>query len=217
MRAAIAAAMSRSKRDIPHVYLSMTIDMTAAAAWLAAENKQRSVERRLLPIALLVKAVAAGLADVPELNGFWIDGRFEPGDGIHVGCAIALRGGGLIAPAIHDANRKDLDAIMQELVDVTARARQGSLRSSELSDPTITVTNLGELGVEQAYAVIYPPQVAIVAFGRMMQRPWVVEDRVEPRTTVTATVSADHRAIDGRRAGQFLAAVDRYLQKPAAL
>lgn len=217
MRAAIAAAMSRSKREIPHVYLSTTIDMTAAAAWLAAENQQRSVERRLLPIALLVKAVAAGLADVPELNGFWIDGRFKPGDGVHVGCAIALRGGGLVAPAIHEANRKDLDAIMRELVDVTARARQGSLRSSELSDPTITVTNLGELGVEQAYAVIYPPQVAIVAFGRMMQRPWVVQDRVEPRTTVTATVSADHRAIDGRRAGQFLAAVDGYLQKPAAL
>jgi pyruvate dehydrogenase E2 component (dihydrolipoamide acetyltransferase) len=217
MRAAIAAAMSRSKREIPHVYLSTTIDMTAAAAWLAAENVRRSVDHRLLPIALLVKAVAAAATDVPELNGFWIDGRFTPAAGVHVGCAIALRDGGLVAPAIHDAHRKNLDTIMQELLELTARARRGSLRSSELSDPTITVTNLGELGVEQAYAVIYPPQVAIVAFGRMMRRPWVVEDRVEPRMTLTATVSADHRAVDGRRAGQCLAAIDRYLQTPEAL
>jgi pyruvate dehydrogenase E2 component (dihydrolipoamide acetyltransferase) len=217
MRAAIGAAMSRSKREIPHVYLSNTIDLTPATTWLAARNQQQSVERRLLPIALLLKAVAKAVEDVPDVNGFWADGRLTTSDRVHVGCAIALRDGGLVAPAIHDTNRKDLDTIMQALVDLTARARQGSLRSSELSDPTITVTNLGELGVEQAYAVIFPPQVAIVAFGRMMQRPWVVQDRVEPRTTVTATVSADHRAIDGRRAGQFLAAVDRYLQKPAAL
>jgi pyruvate dehydrogenase E2 component (dihydrolipoamide acetyltransferase) len=217
IRAAIAAAMSRSKREIPHVYLSTTIDMTTAAAWLAVENQRRSVERRLLPIALLVKAVARAVTEAPELNGFWIDGRFTPGAGVHVGCAIALREGGLVAPAIHDTDRKDLDAVMQALLDVTARARRGSLRSSELSDPTITVTNLGELGVEQAYAVIYPPQVAIVAFGKVTERPWVVAGRVEPRTMLTATVSADHRAIDGRRAGQFLAAVDRHLQQPEAL
>jgi pyruvate dehydrogenase E2 component (dihydrolipoamide acetyltransferase) len=217
MRAAIAAAMSRSKREIPHLYLSTTIDMTATATWLAAQNAQRGVERRLLMVAPLLKAVARAVGDVPQANGFWIDGRFTPGERTHVGCAIALRDGGLVAPAIHDTDRKDLDTIMQELLDLTDRARRGSLRSSELSDPTITVTNLGELGVEQAYAVIYPPQVAIVAFGKMMQRPWVVHDRVEPRTTLTATVSADHRAIDGRRAAQFLAAVDRYLQVPAGL
>ena len=217
MRAAIAAAMSRSKREIPHVYLATTIDMTAAAAWLAAQNQQRGVDRRLLPIALLLKAVAKAVEDVPDVNGFWVDGRLTASDRVHVGCAIALREGGLVAPAIHDTNHKDVDTIMQALVDLTARARQGSLRSSELSDPTLTVTNLGELGVEQAYAVIYPPQVAIVAFGKAMQRPWVVDGRVEPRTTVTATISADHRAVDGRRAGQFLAAVDRHLQAPAAL
>jgi pyruvate dehydrogenase E2 component (dihydrolipoamide acetyltransferase) len=217
MRTAIAAAMSRSKREIPHVYLSTTIDMTAAAAWLAARNQQQSVEQRLLPVALLLKAVANALGDVPALNGFWIDGQFRPGAGVHIGCAIALREGGLVAPAIHDTDRKDLDTIMRELLDLTGRARGGSLRSSELSDSTITVTNLGELGVEQAYAVIYPPQVAIVAFGRVLPRPWVVGDRVEPRAMMAATVSADHRAIDGRRAGQFLAAVDRHLQAPAAL
>lgn len=217
MRSAIAAAMSRSKREIPHVYLSTTIDMTKAMAWLAAENEKRGVERRLLPVVLLLKAVARAIADVPGLNGFWIDGTFKAGAGVHVGCAIALREGGLVAPAIHDMDRKDMDTIMGELLDLTARVRGGSLRSSELSDPTITVTNLGELGVEEAFAVIYPPQVAIVAFGRVMSRPWVVDGRVEARTVLTATISADHRAVDGRRAGQFLAAIDRRLQIPEQL
>jgi pyruvate dehydrogenase E2 component (dihydrolipoamide acetyltransferase) len=151
------------------------------------------------------------------MNGFWVDGRFVPGPGVHIGCAIALRGGGLVAPAVHDADRKQVDAIMTELTDLVARARRGTLRSSELSDPTITVTNLGDLGVESTFAVIYPPQVAIVAFGKPMMRAWVVGDRVEPRTVLTATVSADHRAVDGRGAGQFLAAVERWLQQPEAL
>jgi pyruvate dehydrogenase E2 component (dihydrolipoamide acetyltransferase) len=216
MRAAIAAAMSRSKREIPHLYLSTTIDMTAAADWLASENKMRSVEQRLLPIALLLKAVAKALGEVSGLNGFWLDGSFRPAAGVHVGCAIALRDG-LVAPAIHDTDRKDLDTIMRELLDLTARARRGTLRSSELSDATITVTNLGELGVEEAFAVIYPPQVAIVAFGRLMPRPWVVDGRIEARTMLTATMSADHRAVDGRRAGQCLAAIDRHLQAPGQL
>jgi pyruvate dehydrogenase E2 component (dihydrolipoamide acetyltransferase) len=216
MRAAIAAAMSRSKREIPHVYLSTTIDMTAATTWLASENQKRSVEQRLLPIALLMKAVAKALGEVSGLNGFWLDGRFAPAAGIHVGCALALRDG-VVAPAIHDTDRKDLETIMRELVDLTTRARRGSLRSSELSDATITLTNLGELGVEEAFAVIHPPQVAIVAFGRVMLRPWVVNGRVEVRTMLTATMSADHRAVDGRRAGQGLAAIDRHLQAPGQL
>jgi pyruvate dehydrogenase E2 component (dihydrolipoamide acetyltransferase) len=217
MRSAIAAAMSRSKREIPHVYLATTIDMTAAMTWLVSENQKRSVEQRLLPIALLVKAVAKALGEVKGLNGFWVDGAFKAADGVHVGCAIALRDGGLVAPAIHDTDRKDLDTIMRELIDLTARARRWTLRSSELSDATITVTNLGDLGVEEAFAVIYPPQVAIVAFGKLMSRPWVVEGRVEARTMLTATMSADHRAVDGRRAGQCLAAIDKHLQTPGQL
>lgn len=217
MRAAIAAAMSRSKREIPHVYLSTTIDMTNALAWLAAENQKRAVERRLLPVVLLLKAVARALGDVPELNGFWVDGAFRSGTGVHVGCAIALRDGGLVAPAIHDVDRKDLDTIMTALMDLTARARSGTLRSSELSDSTITVTNLGDLGVEAAFAVINPPQVAIITCGRVAPRPWVVDGRIEPRRVMTTTISADHRAVDGRRAGQCLAAIDRRLQAPEQL
>ena len=217
MRAAIAAAMSRSKREIPHLYVSTTVDMTAALGWLTTENSKRTVERRLLLIPLLIRAVAKAVGEVPGVNGFWVDGRFAAGTGVHIGCAIALRDGGLVAPAIHDADRKPVDTIMTELTDLVARARRGTLRSSELSDPTITLTNLGDLGVESTFAVIYPPQVAIVAFGKPMMRPWVVGDRIEPRMVLSATVSADHRAVDGRRAAQFLAAVERWLQQPEGL
>jgi pyruvate dehydrogenase E2 component (dihydrolipoamide acetyltransferase) len=151
------------------------------------------------------------------LNGFWTDHGFAPGSGVHVGCAIALRGGGLVAPAVHDVDRKPLDALAREFGDLVKRARAGGLRSSEMSDATITVTNLGDLGVESAYAIIYPPQVAIVGFGRIVERPWVVDGRIEPRSVVTVSVSADHRATDGRGAGLFLTSIDRALQTPESL
>jgi pyruvate dehydrogenase E2 component (dihydrolipoamide acetyltransferase) len=217
MRAAIAAAMSRSKREIPHLYLATTVDMSRLLGWLAAENDKRSVETRLLPIALLLKGVAQAVVEVPDVNGFWIDSAFRPGTGVHVGCAVALRDGGLVAPALHDVDRKDLDTVMRELRDLITRARAGALRSSELSDSTITVTNLGDLGVETAFGIIYPPQVALVGLGRVAQRPWVFDGRVEPRPVMTASVSADHRAVDGRRAGLFLSAIERWVQKPETL
>jgi pyruvate dehydrogenase E2 component (dihydrolipoamide acetyltransferase) len=217
MRAAIAAAMARSKREIPHYYLSTTIEMTTALAWMRAENERRAMTDRLLPIALLLKAVALALHDVPELNGFWANGGFQPSAAVHVGCAISLRGGGLIAPALHDADRKDLATLMRELRDLTSRARAASLKSSELADSTITVTNLGEQGVDATFGVIYPPQVAIVGFGRISDRPWVASGQVGVRPLMTATLSADHRASDGHRGGLFLSAVDRGLQTPDKL
>jgi pyruvate dehydrogenase E2 component (dihydrolipoamide acetyltransferase) len=217
MRAAIAAAMTRSKREIPHFYLSSTIEMTRVEAWLTAENAQRAVAERLLPVVLLLKAVARGLADVPELNGFWMNEAFRKGSGIHVGCAISLRGGGLVAPALHDVDKKPLSTLMAELRDLINRARTGSLRSSELSDSTITVTNLGDMGVESTYGVIFPPQVALVGFGKVTRRPWAVGDIVAVRPLMTTTLSADHRAVDGHRGGLFLSALDRALQEPEHL
>jgi len=217
MRSAIAAAMARSKREIPHYYLSSTIDMSAALAWLRAANDKRSVTERLLPAVLLLKAVALALRDVSELNGYFVDGGFRKGAGIHVGVAISLRGGGLVAPALHDADKADLPTLMRQLQDVVARARAGSLKSSELADSTITVTNLGEQGVESTFGIIYPPQVALVGFGRISERPWVVSGKLDVRPLLTATLSADHRATDGHRGGVFLAAVDRLLQVPETL
>ncbi len=217
MRGAIAAAMARSKREIPHYYLSTIIDMSTALAWLRAENEKRAVTERVLPVALLIKAVGLGLREVPELNGHWIDGAFRPGAGIHIGCAVSLRGGGLVAPALHDVDTMDLATLMRRLADLVARARSGSLKSSELSDPTITVTNLGDQGVDAAFGIIYPPQVALVGFGKISERPWVGSAAIEARPLLTATLSADHRATDGHRGGVFLTAVDRLLQTPERL
>lgn len=217
MRSAIGAAMARSKRDVPHYYLSTDIDMSAALAWLRAENEKRPMTERMIPAVLLIKAVALALRDVPELNGHWVDGALRRAGGIHIGCAISLRGGGLVAPALHDVDRSALPALMRNFQDLVARARAGALRSSELADPTITVTNLGDQGVDAAFGIIYPPQVAIVGFGRISNRPWAAGDRIEARPLVTATLAADHRATDGHSGGIFLTAVDRWLQAPETL
>jgi pyruvate dehydrogenase E2 component (dihydrolipoamide acetyltransferase) len=217
MRHAIAAAMSRSKREIPHYYLATEIDLHRALAWLEDANRSRPVEERLLPAALLLKAVAVALREVPELNGFWVEGAFRPGDGVHLGVAVSLRGGGLVAPAIHDADRKSLDELMAALRDLVQRARAGTLRSSEMSDPTITVTNLGDQGVETVFGVIYPPQVALVGLGRVVERPWAEDGLLGVRPVLTATLSGDHRATDGHRGGLFLAALERILQEPEKL
>jgi len=209
--------MARSKREIPHYYLATTIDMNVALAWLRAQNEKRTITERLLPAVLLIKAVALALREVPELNGHWIDRGLRKGAGIHVGCAISLRGGGLVAPALHDADQTDLAALMRRLQDLVARARAGSLKSSELADPTITVTNLGDQGVDAAFGIIYPPQVTLVGFGRIAERPWIGSDKIEARPLMTATLSGDHRASDGHRGGVFLTVVDRLLQTPEKL
>ena len=217
MRKAIGAAMSRSKREIPHYYLAETIPMHKALEHLARANESRPVIERVLMGALQLKAVALTLRKFPELNGFWRDGAFEPGRGVHVGVAISLRQGGLVAPAIHDVDQRSLEELMRALADLVKRARAGSLRSSEMSDPTITVTNLGEQGVETVYGVIYPPQVALVGFGRIAERAWAEDGALRAASVVTATLSGDHRASDGHRGARFLAALREQLQRPEEL
>lgn len=217
VRRAIAAAMARSNREIPHYYLETGVDMSRALAWLADENMRRPVERRLLPVALVLRAVVRALAAVPELNGYWVDGRHQQFEAVHVGFAVSLRNGGLVVPALLDAHRQSVDEVMASLHDLITRARAGRLRSSELSDATITVTSLGDLGVEKVFGVIYPPQVALVGFGRIMDRPMVDEGTVAVRPHLSATLAADHRATDGRRGGQFLGALVRALEEPATL
>jgi pyruvate dehydrogenase E2 component (dihydrolipoamide acetyltransferase) len=217
MRHSIAAAMSRSKREIPHYYLSTTIDLEPALSWLAQENEKRSVENRLLLGVLFLKAVALALREVPELNATWDSDHVVLNPAIHVGVAITLKQAGLIAPALHDTDKLSLDELMCAFRDLVNRTRSGALRSSELSDPTITVTSMGEQGVEALFGIVYPPQVAIVGFGKTVERPWVVNGAVVPRRVVTATLSADHRVSDGHRGGLFLSAVARFLQQPETL
>ena len=217
IRRAIGAAMSRSKREIPHYYLLETVSMLRASEWLARENDKRPLPERLLMAVLLLKASALACKAVPETNGHYRDGAFTPSAAVHLGVAISLRRGGLVAPAIHDAAERPLADLMKGLSDLVRRARAGSLKSSEMSDPTITVSNLGDTGVEATFAIIYPPQVAIVGFGRIAPRPWVEGEALVARPAVTATLSADHRASDGHRGALFLAEINRLLQAPESL
>ena len=217
MRRAIAAAMSRSKREIPHYYLSEAIPMERALAWLQERNAALPITERILPAVLQLKAVALALRRVPQLNGFYRNNAFEPVAAVHTGVAIALRGGGLVAPALHDVAAKPLAPLMRELADLVQRARAGSLRSSEMSDPTITVTNLGDQGVEAVFGVIYPPQVAIVGFGAVAPRPWVQDGSVRALPVCTASLAADHRVTDGHQGALFLAELRALLQTPEKL
>jgi pyruvate dehydrogenase E2 component (dihydrolipoamide acetyltransferase) len=214
---AMAAAMARSKREIPHYYLSATIDLEPAMAFLAAENAGRPIDRRIVPGVLLLKATALALRATPELNGFFEDGTLRPAEAVHLGTAVSLRGGGIVAPAIHRADELSLEDLMQRLSDVVRRARAGRLKSSELSDSTATVTSLGDRGSETVYGVIYPPQVALIGFGRISERPWVYAGQVVSRPLVVASLSADHRASDGHRGAAFLRALEDKLKEPESL
>lgn len=217
MRQAIAAAMSHSNREIPHYYLQQVVDFSACEAWLAQFNAERAPVHRLLGAALLLKATARALAAVPQLNGFYRDGAVRLSDAIHVGWAVALRGGGLIAPAIHNADGMCLADVMLAMRDLVRRARSGGLRSSELADPTVTVTSLGDRGADSVQGVVVPPQLALIGFGRVAVRPWVDGGQVVARPLVQVSLAADHRASDGHVGSLLLAAINAALQQPEQL
>ena len=217
MRQAIAAAMSLSNSEIPHYYLSTSINMTPALEYLEELNKQRSIENRILPVAILVRAVVLALKEVPQLNGFWQNNSSEISKEIHPGIAIALRKSGLITPALLDAQNMNLNDTMSNISDLITRTRAGKLRSQEMTKQTITITNLGDLGVQSVYGVIYPPQVAIVGLGSIVDTPWAVGDTLCVRKVMQATIAGDHRATDGRTGARFLDKLSQILQKPEEL
>ena len=214
MRAAIAAATSRSKREIPHYYLTHTVELSAALAALEARNASRPPTERVLPAALVLRAVARALRKHPELNAHFVDGRVLPRDSVGLGVAISLRGGGLVAPSIARADELELDALMAALTDLVERARAGSLRASQMAPGSLTATSLGERGVDVVVPVIFPPQVAIVGVGTLATRPWVVGDVCLPRPTLTLSLAADHRVTDGHAGARFLARVADLLVRP---
>ncbi len=217
MRTAIAAAMARSKREIPHYYLKHQVDITACEHWLAEKNASLPPDNRLLLGALPIKAVALAARRFPAFNGFYRNNKFEPAQAVHIGVAIAIRGGGLAAPALHDADQLSLEELMSHMRDLVQRTRAGRIRGSEMSDPTITVSSLGERGVEALYGIIYPPQVAIVGIGKAVVRPWVIDGAIGPRSVITMTLSGDHRVSDGHAGALFLAEIGKLLQEPGKL
>jgi pyruvate dehydrogenase E2 component (dihydrolipoamide acetyltransferase) len=209
--------MERSKREIPHYYLGHTIDLGRTIPWLDALNDDRPITTRILPAVPLLKATALALTRTDGLNGHMVDGTFRRSDRVHLGVAVSLRGGGLVAPAIHDADQMSLDDLMAALSDLVARARAGKLKGSEMTDATATVTNLGDRGVDVTFPVIIPPQVAIIGFGRIADGPAVVDGQLVIRPMVQVSLAADHRVTDGHTGGLFLLGIERLLQEPELL
>ena len=216
-RNTIAALMSRANREIPHYYVATTVDMLAVTTWLRSGNRERPVSERIIPAAALLKAAALAAREYPQLNGFWEDDSFVADEDVHLGVAINVRHGALVAPAIHSAADLDLASLMERLRDLVARARNGRLTRAELIEPTLTVTDLGDQGVEEVIGVIYPPQVALVGVGRLVHRPWAVDGLLGVRPVVRLTLSGDHRATDGFTGARYLATMDRLLQAPEEL
>jgi pyruvate dehydrogenase E2 component (dihydrolipoyllysine-residue acetyltransferase) len=217
MRQAIGRAMARSKREIPHYYVSSTIDVSVFQQWFEAANEERTVADRMLSAAPLLKAVAIALKHVPALNGTYEDDVHRPSSDVHVGVATAIRGGGLVAPAIHDADQLSPDEVMKRLRDLVARVRAGRMRGTEMSDPTVTLSILGEGTADSLNPVIYPPQVAIIGCGAIRRRPWIVDGAIAVRNVMSVTVAGDHRVSDGRAAARFLNRLDAILQEPNSL
>ncbi|MFE1875812.1 2-oxo acid dehydrogenase subunit E2 [Streptomyces sp. NPDC059496] len=195
--------VSHANREIPHYYLSTKIDLAAAMAWMRDRNAGRPVAERLVPAALLLKSVALAARQVPELNGYWKDEALIPSHTVRLGVAVSLYGGGLVTPALTDADTMSLPELMATLRGLVSRARGGRLRASETTDPTLTVTNLGDQGLEAVFGVIYPPQVALVGLGRVIEQPVAVAGMLTVHPTVTATLSADDRASDWCDRGAF--------------
>lgn len=217
MRGLIAERMSTSNREIPHYHLERDVDLTVLLAWLEESNTYRPIAGRVLPAAVYIRAVALAAARHPEVNGFWVDGGFEPGEAVNVAMAISLRRGGLVTPHIADADDRDLDEIMEMLRERVAASRTGSLRGSWMTGSTITITNLGDTGADLVHGVISPPQVALVGFGRVSERPWVVDGDVVARSIVTVSLAADHRATDGATGSRFLTTLAELLEHPEEL
>lgn len=214
---AMARTMERSNREIPHFHVASTIDLEPAMAFLGELNRVRPSGARVLPAAVLLRAVAAASRAVPDVNGWWRDGAPVAAPTVAIGMVVSLRGGGLLTPTLTDPDRCTLDELMDRLRGTVQRARRGSLRSSDIEPATLTVTNLGERGAEVVHGVIQPPQLALVGFGRIVERPWVHGGEVVPRRVVTASLAADHRAVEGHVASRFMSRLERELLDPAAL
>jgi pyruvate dehydrogenase E2 component (dihydrolipoamide acetyltransferase) len=217
MRAAIARRMVDSKREAPHFYVETEVSMTAALDFVTVtRSRGGEASPRITVTALLARACAVALGSNPRLNAVWSERGLEQVDSVNLGVAVALDDG-LIAPALLGANALTLAELAEALSDLVARARAKRLRAPELSEGTFTLSNLGMFDVSQFTAIVVPPQVAILATGRTIERPVVLDGQIVASPMMAATVSADHRALDGADVAVFLESFKSLLEAPEQL
>jgi pyruvate dehydrogenase E2 component (dihydrolipoamide acetyltransferase) len=215
MRAAIARRMVQSKQQAPHFYVSSDIELDALAERSAAENEARASDARVSITVYLLRALALTLAEHPAFNAVWDGETLVRVDSVNIGVAIALDEG-LIAPALLDCEARSVEDLAAALRDLVARTRSGRLRAPEMSEATFTLSNLGMFDVTAFTAIVTPPQVAILATARAEPRPVVRDGEVVVRRMMTATLSSDHRVVDGVGAARFLETFKGFVQEPLA-
>jgi pyruvate dehydrogenase E2 component (dihydrolipoyllysine-residue acetyltransferase) len=207
--------MAESKREVPHFYVSTEIEMDAVRAHVEALNVAAAGPRVTLT-ALLVRACSLALREHEGLNAVWAKGGLEISTEINIAVAIALEQG-LVAPALLDCDSLDIRATAAALEDLVERARQGRLRGREMTEGTFTLSNLGMFDVTQFTAIVTPPQVAILATGKVDRLPRFAGEQVVPRRLMIATLSADHRAVDGADVARFLGTLKSRIESPEGL
>ncbi len=215
MRRAVARRMVESKREAPHFYVSTEIEMDAAVSHVETLN-EAAEGLRVTVTALLIRACALALREHERLNAVWAADGLELATEINIGVAIALDDG-LVAPALLGCDSLGIPATAAALQDLVERARHGKLRGREMTDGTFTLSNLGMFDVSQFAAIVTPPQVAILAAGKVNRLPRFAGDEVVARRLMTVTVSADHRAVDGADVARFLGTLKSGIESPGSL
>jgi pyruvate dehydrogenase E2 component (dihydrolipoamide acetyltransferase) len=211
----MADRTTRAWQEVPHFFLSRDVDASRLESWRAAARRKPGAER-LSHTDLLVKICAEALKRHPRVNASWRDGAVVGGSGVNVGIAVAIDDG-LVVPVVHHADTLELGAIAARRVEAVDAARAGKLRPEDVQGGTFTISNLGMYGVDAFQAIVNAPQAAILAVGRILEKPVAVNGEVVVRPVLTLTVSFDHRVVDGARGAEFLDTLAELVEEPAGL
>ena len=217
MRQVIADRLLESKRNIPHFYLTLDCNVTELLAFREKTNQALlSLNKKISINDLVVRAAALALQDFPGLNASWQEGQIIQNSSVDLSVAVALQEG-LITPIVKEANNKSLTALSDEIKQLAIKAKENRLKPEEFQGGGLTVSNLGAYGIDQFFAIINPPQAAIVAVGSVIKKPIVLGDLVVIGDMMTISLSCDHRLVDGALAASFLSKIKLYLEKPFLL
>jgi pyruvate dehydrogenase E2 component (dihydrolipoyllysine-residue acetyltransferase) len=216
MRKTIATRLSQSLGPVPHFYLTIEVDMKRAKELRESANSL-DPNLKLTYNDIIIKASTAALRLHPEVNASFMGDKIRMHNRVHIGMAVAVDGGGLITPVIRDCDRKILQQISAEAKELIARARTRKLQPDEYTGSTFSISNLGMMGIDEFSAVINPPEGAILAVGAVVEKPVVVEHRVEIGVRSRMTLSCDHRVVDGATGAKFLQTLQRILENPVYL
>ena len=213
MQATIIRRMLESKTTVPHFYLTMEVDMSAAKAMRAEVNAAWSEEERISYNDIVIRATALSLMRRPDANGSYRDGGFVYHQAANIGIAVAVPDG-LLVPVLKNCDTKPLRQLAVEAKVLARRTREGKNRPGDLEGGTFTVSNLGMFGVRDFYAIVNPPQAAIIAVGAIEPRPVVRAGEIVVRDIMYLSISADHRILYGAPAAEFLRDLKDLLENP---